>query len=98
MGVLDSLFEVLVLVDLQSEPDPLPDGSPLVRSLMVTLRRVGLTGMTLLMRVGLLLRGILNTNGPGWEIGTTIVGATCQVGDFVAKKKRLVPINSNPRN
>jgi hypothetical protein len=50
----------------------------------VTLRRVRLTGVTLLLRVGVLLRGFLTTNGPGREIGTTTGGATNRVGHFVA--------------
>ncbi len=40
--------------------------------------------MTLLLRVGVLLRGFLTTNGPGREIGTTTGVATNQVGHFVA--------------
>ena len=50
----------------------------------VTLRRVRLTGVTLLLRVGVLLRGLLTTNGPGREIGTTTGGATRRVGHLVA--------------
>ncbi len=50
----------------------------------VTLRRVRPTGVTLLLRVGVLLRGFLTTNGPGREIGTTTGGATSRVGHFVA--------------
>ncbi len=48
----------------------------------VTLRRV--RRVTLLLRVGVLLRGFLTTNGPGREIGTTTGGATYRVGHFVA--------------
>ncbi len=40
--------------------------------------------MTLLLRVGVLLRGFLTTNGPGRETGTTTGGATSRVGHFVA--------------
>ncbi len=40
--------------------------------------------MTLLLRVGVLLRGFLTTNGPGREIGTTTCGATNRVGYLVA--------------
>jgi hypothetical protein len=72
------------LVDLESEPDTLPEGSFLVRLVGVTLRRVRLTGVTLLQRVGVLLRGFLSTNGPGREIGTTTGGVTSRVGHFVA--------------
>ncbi len=50
----------------------------------MTLRRVRLTGVTLLLRVGVLLRGLLTTNGPGREIGTTTGGATRRVGHLVA--------------
>ncbi len=50
----------------------------------VTLRRVRLTGLTLLLRVGVLLWGFLTTNGPGREIRTTTGGATNQVGHLVA--------------
>lgn len=50
----------------------------------MTLRRVRLTGVTLLLRVGVLLRGFLTTNGPGREIGTTTGGATKRVGHLVA--------------
>ncbi len=50
----------------------------------VTLRRVRLTGVTLLLLVGVLLRGFLTTNGPGRIIGTTTWGATNRVGHFVA--------------
>ncbi len=50
----------------------------------VTLRRVRLTGLTLLLWVGVLLRGFFTTNGPGWEIGTTTGDATSRVGHFVA--------------
>ncbi len=49
------------LVDLESEPNPPPEGSILVRYVGVTLRRARLTGETLLLRVGLLLRGFLTT-------------------------------------
>ena len=41
-------------------------------------------GVTLLLRLGVLLRGLLTTNGPGREIGTTTGGATSRVGYFVA--------------
>ena len=50
----------------------------------MTLRRVRLTGVTLLLRVGVLLRGLLTTKGPGREIGTTTGGATRRVGHLVA--------------
>ncbi len=40
--------------------------------------------MTLLLRVGVLIRGFLTTNGPGRETGTTTGGATNRVGYFVA--------------
>ncbi len=51
---------------------------------MVILRRVRLIGVTLLLRLGVLFRCILTTNGPGREIGTTTGGATSRVGHFVA--------------
>ncbi len=41
-------------------------------------------GVTLLLRLGVLLRGLLTTNVPGREIGTTTGGATSRVGHFVA--------------
>ncbi len=50
----------------------------------VTLWRVRLTGVTLLLRVGVLIRGFLTTNGPGRELGTKTGGATSRVGNFVA--------------
>ncbi len=50
----------------------------------VTLRRVRLIGVKLLLRVGVLLRGFLTTNGPGRETGTTTGRATNRVGHFVA--------------
>ncbi len=50
----------------------------------VALRRVRLTGVTLQLRVGVLLRDFLTTNGPGQEIGTTTGDATSRVGHFVA--------------
>ena len=50
----------------------------------VILLRVRLIGVTLLLRLGVLLRGFLTTNGPGREIGTTTGGATNRVGHFVA--------------
>ncbi len=48
------------------------------------LRRVRLTGVTLLLRVRVLLRGFLTTKGPGREIGTTTGRATRRVGHLVA--------------
>ncbi len=51
----------------------------------VTLWGVRLTGLTLLLRLGVLLRGFLTTNGPGREIGTATGGATSRVGHFVAE-------------
>jgi hypothetical protein len=83
-GIRLSFLRGSGLVDLESEPDPLPEGSRLVRWVGVTLRRVRPTGVTLLLRVGVLLRGFLTTNGPGREIGTTTGGATSRVGHFVA--------------
>ncbi len=50
----------------------------------VTLRRVRLIGLTLLLRVGMILRGFLTNNGPGREMGNTTGGATSRVGHFVA--------------
>ena len=50
----------------------------------VTLRRVRPSGVVLLLRVGVLLRGFLTTNGPGRERGTTTGGATSRVGHFTA--------------
>jgi hypothetical protein len=50
----------------------------------VILLRVRLIGVTLLLRLGVLLRGLLNTNGPGREIGTTTGGATSRFGPFIA--------------
>ncbi len=71
-------------MDRESETEPPPKCPILVLYVGVILRRVRPIGVVILLRVGVLLRGFLTTNGRGRERGPTTVGATSRVGHFTA--------------